>query len=61
MKTRAEGPYTFLQYKNTAGWVAIVESPLGRRLEADNTSLSKISEVLDENGKVMLLRKCTLK
>lgn len=39
MKTRAEGPYTFLQYKNTAGWVARVESQEGRRLEVSAANL----------------------
>ncbi len=42
MNTRAEGPYTFLQYKNTAGWVAIVESPLGRRLEVSASNLLQL-------------------
>jgi hypothetical protein len=39
MKTRAEGPWTFLRYKNTAGWVAIVEGLHGRKLEVSATNL----------------------
>lgn len=39
MKTRAEGPWTFLRYKNTAGWVAIVEGVHGRKLEVSSSNL----------------------
>jgi hypothetical protein len=39
MKTRAEGPFTFLRYKSTAGWVAVVEGLGGRLLEVSAANL----------------------
>ncbi len=39
MKTRAEGPYTFVKYTNTAGWVAVVQSVEGRILEVSASNL----------------------
>jgi hypothetical protein len=39
MKTRAEGPYTFLRYKTSAGWVAAVEGLAGRILEVSAANL----------------------
>ncbi len=39
MKSRAEGPYTFLKYKSTAGWVALVEGIGRRTLEVSAANL----------------------
>ena len=39
MKTRAEGPFTFLRYKSSAGWVAMVEGLAGRVLEVSAANL----------------------
>ena len=39
MRTRAEGPYTFVKYTNTSGWVAVVEGWEGRKLEVSAPNL----------------------
>lgn len=39
MKSRAEGPFTFVKYKTTAGWVAVVEGVGKRTLEVSAANL----------------------
>ncbi len=42
MRTRAEGPYTFVGYTNTAGWVAMVQGTDGRKLSVSAANLIQL-------------------